>query len=155
MAQTEAHLPELNDLREEFNRAVFQLRASIELASVQALGGYALVGAGATLYASHISEDKTSNSQASVELTQNCQLGNMRVRLNQGPGAGQTLTVTLLKNSGATPLVVTISDTALSGTNTTDFVDFVAGDRYTLRAVGSAGALTMRTRISLEGRNVP
>lgn len=56
-------------------------------------------------------------------------LKNFYIQGIQAPGAGNTATYTIMKNGVATDLVVEVSDTNTSGSNTTDTVDIAVGDR--------------------------
>lgn len=58
---------------------------------------------------------------------------NLRVKLNDSPGAGTKYTFTLMVNSNPSALTLEIADTATSGVDTTHEVDVVAGDAICLR----------------------
>lgn len=62
------------------------------------------------------------------------------VKLNAAPGAGQSVTFTLMKNGADTSVTCTVSDSATSCTDLTNTASFVATDTVALKAVTSATA---------------
>ena len=58
---------------------------------------------------------------------------NLRVKLNDSPGAGKKYTFTLMINGNPSALTLEIADAATSGADTTHEIDVVAGDTAYLR----------------------
>lgn len=76
---------------------------------------------------------------------------NLYVELAVAPGVGQTITIKLRKNGADTALTVTISGTATTGSDTSNTVAVVAGDRLCWQAAVSvlASGVT-QPRISVD-----
>lgn len=65
------------------------------------------------------------------------------------PGVGQTYTITLLVNEGATAITATISGAGTTATDLVNSVGIAASDRLEFRVVTSAGANTTRMAASV------
>lgn len=79
---------------------------------------------------------------------------NFRVTLDVAPGAGTSWTLTIYKNGVATAVTVTISDTAVTASDTSNSFTVVAEDYLALRwvATGAVAAPTgMRMSLEFEG----
>lgn len=59
------------------------------------------------------------------------------VRLESGPGAGDSFTYTVYKNGSATGLTTSISGTNVDNSDTTNSVSFAAGDYISVECVGA------------------
>lgn len=75
----------------------------------------------------------TSNVWAEQIVSTSGKIKNLRVRLNDSPGAGTSYDFTLMVNGAPSALTLTISDAETSGADITHEVDVVAGDDISLR----------------------
>lgn len=67
----------------------------------------------------------------------NFTLDKFYVRLESGPGAGDSFTYTVYKNGSPTSLTTSISDTNVDNSDTTHSVSFTAGDTISIECAGA------------------
>lgn len=79
-------------------------------------------------------------------LSQSCTLKNLYVSLENAPGTGNSFQFILVRNGIDTGLTVTISDTATTGTNTTDFINVNDQDLLSLKSVPTSTPTTGNIR---------
>jgi len=80
----------------------------------------------------------TSSEAARKQVVNACTLGNLRIALEQAPGAGNSYTFTLRKNGADTDLTVTIANADTTGADTTHTVSFSDGDFVCLQCEPSS-----------------
>lgn len=77
-------------------------------------------------------------------------LRNLRVALTGPPGAGNSYSFTVRKNGADTGLTVTISDSDTDGSDLSNSVTVVAGDRITLKMVPTSTPTAQQANYSLK-----
>jgi hypothetical protein len=77
---------------------------------------------------------------------------NLAMLLDAAPGTGTSRTFTIYKNTSATALAVTISDSSTTGVNTSDEVAFAVGDLISLRnaVTGLPAAANWKSSLEFE-----
>ncbi len=103
-------------------------------------GGPAAVAAGETWF--FTVELNAVESTTAIRVPFKCRLRNMYVRADGPPGGAETFTFTLRRNLGATAVTAVISAGANLAEDTTNAVDYAAGDTIAVQIVASGGAST-------------
>lgn len=97
--------------------------------------------AGATTYiAPNASFDGGSESVVSRPMSAPCTISNLRIKVQGAPVGAETFTYTLFKNGSATALTVTLTGSAVTGSDLAHSIEYAAGDTMSLRLVTSASA---------------
>lgn len=105
----------------------------------------AALGAGVTEYLGQWAANPNNPNNPAVNriITRAGLLSELFVWVSGPPGAGQSYAFTVMKNGAACPLQVTLTGSVdRTGNSTSQTVNVAAGDTITIRAVGSAGAVS-------------
>ena len=107
-----------------------------------------MLAGGSTVYAGATAS--TSATEAAVPVPA-MRISGMMVNLTTAPGAGESVTITLRARGTDSPAVVTISDSATSGSYTGN-VDYSAGDDMSVKMQSSSGAADTSVAFSLNSK---
>jgi hypothetical protein len=87
---------------------------------------------------------EATESVAQVAVQTSGSLTNLKVLINNAPGAGNSWTITVRKNGASTSVTCTISNPNTSCTDTTHSVTFAASDSLSLLVAGASGPTAAR-----------
>ena len=111
-------------------------------------GSRSMLAGGSTVYAGATAS--TSATEAAVPVPA-MRISGMMVNLTTAPGAGESVTITLRARGTDSPAVVTISDSATSGSYTGN-VDYSSGDDMSVKMQSSSGAADTSVAFSLNSK---
>ena len=103
--------------------------------------GGATGGSGATIYMGRTDASLAGESDASSTIASSGTIKNLYCKVDDAPGASESVTYTIMVNGVASALTATISNTDKTANDTVNTVAVSAGDRLSCRAVFSGSAV--------------